>query len=189
MRRFPPRFAIEALGVLERAYRLAAAGQVSVDDFSRMQGMALQSLKDIAAIARTYPLTPDQEQAVQTAVSRIEGMTLPMVDAGPGTPWWIYLLVGLLGAGVGAGAVALLAEPSRSSARTELSGTPAGRSDAGIMAATLAGGSLLGLVGAGYRDTSFGALALGAGSSVVGVSLTLLLKGLVGESRGVAYAA
>lgn len=189
MRRFPPRFAIEALGVLERVYRLAAEGQVSVDDFSRMQGMALQSLKDIAAIARSYPLTSDQEQAVQTAVSRIEGMTLPMAASG-GTPWWVYLLVGLLGAGVGAGAVALLAEPSRGSASgAQMSGIPAGRSDVGIMGATLAGGSLLGLAGAGYRDTSFGALALGAGSSVVGVSLTLLLKALVGESRGVAYAA
>jgi hypothetical protein len=187
MRRFPPRFAIEALGVLERAYRLAAEGQVSVDDFSRMQGMALQSLKDIAAIARSYPLTPDQEQAVQTAVSRIEGMTLPMVGS-TGTPWWVYLLVGLLGAGIGAGAVALLAEPSHPG-RPEMAGIRTTPSDTGIMAATMGVGSLIGLAGHAYRDTAAGALAVGAGSSVVGVSLTLLIKGLVGEAGGRAYAA
>lgn len=186
MKAFPPRQAIEGIRSLERFYALAAAGQVSVEEFDRLHSMALQSLSQIAEIARSYSISSEQESAIRESISRIEGMTVPMAPEGAagGTPWWYWLLAILAGAGAGAGLVAAFSQcPTRlgeEMGRTNAFHSP---SDALAMVATMAGGSVVGLTGHAYKDTALGALALGAGSSVIGVSLTLLLKELLGRPR------
>lgn len=182
LRSFPPRQAIEGIRTLERFYELAASGQVSVDDFDHLHSLALDSLRTIADIARSYPLTTDQDSAIRDAQARLEQMTVPMTGDSGGTPWWAWALAILAGAGAGAGIVALLS-PEYPASRARMSGMPPAtlQSNAVPMLVTMAGGSVIGLVGNAYKETPVGALALGAGSSVVGVSLTLLLQSVIGK--------
>lgn len=184
VRSFPPVQAIEGIRSLEKFYSLAAAGQVSVDDFDKLHSMALDSLRTIADIARSYSLTDAQENSVREAIARIEGMTVPMSQESTGTPWWYWLIAVLAGAGVGAGLMAAFST-SGPSHRAEMgrAGPFRNPSDTVAMLATAAGGSVVGLTGYAFKDSALGTLAMGAGSSVVGVSLTLLLKELLGGRR------
>jgi len=89
-----------------------ATNRISVGDFDAFHQAALSAIGDVAAIARTHGLSDDEENAVRTAIRKIDGYTVaqtpcpesPSVSSSPrlvssGPPWWAIGLVGLAAGG------------------------------------------------------------------------------------------
>jgi len=173
--------AIRLLGAIERGWMLAQAGMISETKFLLFQSIAADALRTVSSIAREYPLTSDEEEAIRQASRRVEGFTVAMeAEAADRPKWWIWAAAGLAGAALGAGAVALFSD-SQGSRR--MSG-PSDRKS-GILwpaLAVLGSGLVIGAAGFPHRESVGGALAIGAGSSAAGAALTLLLLDLSGAN-------
>jgi len=183
--RFPARRAVDGIAALERFYSMAKSGAVPMEDFTKLHSMALESLRRIAAIAREYPLTDEQEEAVSGAVRRIEGFTASMSPEDESPPWWLWGLVALGGAGVGALVVDALSPSSGKRPSQAMSGAGygagghVGKGEAAMLAISVVS-SFLGFLGWKHRDTAVGTMTMGAAASAAGVSLTMLVRDLAG---------
>lgn len=168
---------VHLLSALEHGYRLAQSGVVSEQDFLLFQTIAADALRTVSSIARTYPLTEDEEEAVRTASRRVEGFTTALENLPARPAWWTWALAALGGAALGAGATALLS----GSGSSRMSGPRQDRSIWPGALAVLLSGLVVGAAGFPYRESPGGAIALGAGSSAAGAALTLLLLDAAGS--------
>jgi hypothetical protein len=172
--------AVRLLGAIEKGWQLAQAGMISETEFLVFQSMAADALRKVSSIASAYPLTSDEEEAIRQASRRIEGFTVAMEVAADRPKWWTWAAAGLVGAALGAAAVALFSDEGSS---RRMSG-PRDR-NSGILwpaLAVLGSGLVLGAAGFPHRDSVGGALAIGAGSGAVGTALTLLVLDLAGAN-------
>jgi hypothetical protein len=175
--------AVRLLAALERGWSLAQAGVISETQFLLFQSIAADALRTVSSIARDYPLTSDEEEAIRTASRRVEGFTValeadPPAAAGP--PWWTWALAALGGAALGAGAIALFSNDEGS---RRMSGpVHSRRSILWPALAVMGSGLVVGAAGFPRRESVGGALAIGAGSSAAGAALTLLVLQVTGAS-------
>lgn len=84
---------------------LGQTNRISVGDFDAFHQAALSAIGDVASIARSHGLSDDEENAVRTAIRKVDGYSVAMTPCpesplvSSGLPWWAVGIAGLAAGG------------------------------------------------------------------------------------------